>query len=287
MPHEPLIDTHVHLWDPEVIDYAWHADCPQLSGRHVFDQFDQVRGPISVEKIVFIECTSGFTQALDEVSWVTSLAENDSRLGAIVAAAPTELGEGVRDILRPISQNPLVRGVRRNIQGETDLEFCLRDEFVRGVSLLAEYDLHFEICMAHPQMPHVIRLVERCPQVRFILDHIGKPGIRDGLFEPWGQQMKELARLPNVWCKISGVVTEADYEHWKQEDVQPYVHHALECFGFDRVMYGSDWPVATLATGYQRWVETLDALLSGVSDGERQRLYRDNADAFYRLGLCG
>ena len=122
-----------------------------------------------------------------------------------------------------------------------------------------------------------------CPEVKFIVDHIAKPGIRLGLTEPWQEQMRTLAKLPNVWCKISGVVTEADHLTWTAERVVPYIAHAIDCFGFDRVLFGGDWPVSELATTYQGWVDLVDRVIAGSSEAEIRKLYRDNAIEFYRL----
>ena len=121
------------------------------------------------------------------------------------------------------------------------------------------------------------------PEVQFILDHIGKPDIKNKLLDPWRAEIKTLSEFPNVWCKVSGLVTEADHENWTREQLKPYIDHVIECFGFDRVMYGGDWPVAFQATEYPRWVETLDWAIEGCTDKELKKLFRDNAAAFYRL----
>jgi L-fuconolactonase len=177
-----------------------------------------------------------------------------------------------------------VKGVRRLLQGEPDPAFCLRPGFVRGVELLAEFDLSFDICVYHFQLSNAAELVRRLPDVRFVLDHIGKPAIRDRVLDPWRDHISELASLPNVACKMSGVVTEADFERWTIDDVAPYVHHVLDAFGDDRVMYASDWPVATQASTYARWVETLDTLTQDWSEAAKRKLWAENARAFYRLG---
>ena len=148
---------------------------------------------------------------------------------------------------------------------------------------LAPFGLSFDLCIRHPQFEEAIGLVRACPEVRFVLDHIGKPGIAGGLREPWQSHIREIAREPNVWCKVSGVVTEADHAAWRLDEVAPYVTHAIECFGFGRCMFGGDWPVSRLATTYAGWVDTLDRVLAGVSVPDLRRLYRDTATAFYRL----
>ena len=132
-------------------------------------------------------------------------------------------------------------------------------------------------------MPNVIKMVEQCPEVRFVLDHIGKPGIKAGIFDPWRQQLKELASHQNVHCKISGVTTEADHKNWTREQLKPYIAHTIETFGFDRIMYGGDWHVSELAGTYPQWVEIVDWVTEGCTPEEKRKLFRDNAISFYRL----
>ena len=148
---------------------------------------------------------------------------------------------------------------------------------------MPEFGLSFDICIVHYQLANTIKMVAQCPDLQFILDHIGKPDIRNGLMDPWRAEIRTLSRFPNVCCKISGLVTEADHQRWTREQLGPYIHHVIECFGFDRVMYGGDWPVAAQAADYPRWVETLEWALEGCTDEELKKLFHDNALAFYRL----
>lgn len=143
--------------------------------------------------------------------------------------------------------------------------------------------LDFPIIDAHHQMANTIKLVQQCPEVSFILDHIGKPDIKNQVFDPWKQQLKTLSKFKNVGCKISGLATEADTQNWTDSDLRPYIDHVIECFGFDRIVYGGDWPVATLATDYPRWVETLYQTVEHCNHSEKSKLYRENAITFYNL----
>jgi L-fuconolactonase len=176
-----------------------------------------------------------------------------------------------------------MRGVRRLIETERDPSFALEPAFVEGVRLLAKHGFSFDICVKHWQLVYGIELVRRCPQTRFILDHIGKPDIRNGLGEPWRGQIRELAKLPNVVCKISGVITEANHTHWTKDQVKPYIAHVIDAFGFDRVMFGSDWTVSRLTHAYPAFVEILDEVLGDASEAERRKFYRDTAISAYRL----
>lgn len=284
MPDFPIVDTHVHLWDPKRLRYPWLQGVEKLNRVFLPDDYRSHCGPVQVDQMVFLECDVHSAQFLDEARWVASLASGEEpRLTGIVPHAPLQKGDAVKADLEALVQVPGVKGVRRLIQTEA-VDFCVRPDFVKGVRALSAFGLSFDLCLYHPQLPYAVDLVRQCPEVRFVLDHIGKPDIKAGLRDPWRADLKRLAALPNVWCKISGVITEADHAHWKPEDVRPYIEDAIETFGFNRVMYGGDWPVSTLATTYPVWVETLDGVLNGCSQDEVRKLYRDNAMAFYRLG---
>lgn len=284
MPDFPLVDAHVHLYDPDALDYPWMKGEPVLNSLHGSAEYSAAIGGVAVDKLVFVEVDVASGRHLDEAVWVEAAAQEDSRVQAITASMPLENGTAVEPDIAAFARMPRARAVRRLIQAHMDEPgWCLRPDFVDGAKLLAKYDLGFEICIFHPQMADAIELVRRCPEVRFILDHIGKPGIKDGLREPWWRQMRDLARLPNVICKVSGVVTEADHARWTYDQVAPYVAHAIECFGFDRVAFGGDWPVMELATRYPDWVAMVDRVTVGASAAELRKLFRDTAIDFYRL----
>jgi len=280
----PLVDTHLHVWDPKYLRYPWLDSNELLNKPYLPADYRVACGPVQVEQMVFLQCECDLSQFMDEANWVTHLAQSEPRITGIVPWAPLEKGDAVQADLEKLATNPLIKGIRRIIQFEPDLEFCLRPDFVKGVQALPEYRLSFDINISHGQMANTIKMVRQCPDVQFILDHIGKPDIKSQLMEPWKQELKVLAGFPNVWCKMSGLATEADFKSWKNEDLKPYIDHVLECFGFERVMYGGDWPVASMATTYPRWVETLAWAVSGCTETELKRLFHDNAIAFYRLG---
>jgi L-fuconolactonase len=279
----PIVDAHLHVWDINRLRYPWLESVPLLNRSYLLDDYRQACGEIQIEKMVFVQAECDFSQYHQEAQWVTELAQQDNRIAGIVAWAPLEEGEPVRDELESLAANPLIRGIRRIIQFEEDIEFCLRPDFIKGVQSLADYALSFDICIAHHQMANALSMVRQCHEVRFILDHIGKPDIKNQLFEPWKTEIKALAEIPNLWCKMSGLVTEADMENWTPDDLKPFIEHVLDCFGFDRVAYGGDWPVARQATEYPRWVETLYRTVEQASQSEKQKLFRDNAVKFYNL----
>ena len=278
-----VVDTHVHLWDVGNLRYPWLDDIPLLHRNYLPADYRDSHGEVPIEKMVFLQCDAVPEQSVDEVRWVASLIEDEPRLEGIVASAPLENGEAASEVLDQLAELPLVKGVRRLIEGES-INFCVQPRFVEGVRLLERYRFSFDICISHPQLVNAVELVRQCPNVRFILDHIGKPDIKGQRLDPWKAEIQELALLPNVHCKVSGMVTEADMESWKREDLRPYIDHVIESFGFDRVVFGGDWPVMLQATRYPRWVETLEWAVSRASESERRKLFRDNAIDFYSLG---
>ena len=278
----PIVDTHVHLWHPKQLRYPWLAEVPTLNRPYLLKDYIAAYGALEIEAIVFVQCDTHPDDGLKETAWVTSLAAVDPRIRGIVAWAPLEEGAQVAPFVEKLAENRLVKGIRRLIQSES-VDFCVQPDFVSGVRTLSRYGLSFDLCIFHPQLANAIRLVEQCPHVQFILDHIGKPDIKNQLFDPWKQEIETLAAFPNVHCKISGLVTEAELETWTPADLQPYIEHVITCFGFDRVIYGSDWPVSTQASDYPRWVQTLTDAVSGCTSEELQNLFRDNAIKFYKL----
>ncbi|MCF3931907.1 amidohydrolase family protein [Acuticoccus sp. M5D2P5] len=283
MIDHPIVDAHVHLADPARFTYPWMDAAPSLKRPVLPADFSVAAAPYVIDRFVFVEVDVASPQQRAEAEWVASLAKADPRLQGIVAAAEIEKGAAVADDLDALAAIAGVKGVRRLIQNQPDPDFCLKPGFREGLALLAARDLSFDICVLHHQLGAVIEMVRRAPNVRFVLDHIGKPGIKAGLKEPWWSEIETLAGFDNVWCKISGVVTEADHQAWTREEVRPFIERTIECFGFDRVMYGGDWHVVELATPYPNWVELVDWVVEDASRHERKRLFRDNAIAFYRL----
>lgn len=282
MDNFPIVDTHVHLWHPKQLRYPWLKDVPNLNRPYLLQDYSDAYQDLNIESIVFVQCDTHPDDGLKETTWVTSLAAVEPKIKGIVAWAPLEEGEQVAPFVEKLAEESLVKGLRRLIQSE-DIDFCIQPNFVKGVKTLSRFNLSFDLCIFHPQLSNAISLVEQCPNVQFILDHIGKPDIKNQLFDPWKQEITKLASFENVYCKISGLVTEADHDSWTPEDLRPYIEHVIEAFSFDRVIYGSDWPVSTLASDFPRWVQTLKEAVSGCSTDELNKLFHDNAIEFYRL----
>jgi len=278
-----IVDSHVHLLNPEQLGYSWTRNVPQLGRLVLPEHLSEAARPVRIDQFVFVEVDVDEGQHLDEAAWVASQAQRDPRLKGMVAALPLERGGAVEADLDRLCQHEILRAIRRLIQNQPDPDFCVQPDFIAGLKLLGPRDLAFDICVFHHHLPNVIKMVTQCPEVRFVLDHIGKPPIKDGGIDPWRQDLAELALLENVHCKISGVTTEADHTAWTRDQIRPYIEHAIATFGFDRIMYGGDWHVLELAGTYPDWVDIVDEITRGASEPDRRKLFRDNAIRFYRL----
>lgn len=285
MPLGPIIDSHVHLWDPTRFRMPWLDGNDRINKPFGLAEFREHAAGLDVEGIVYLQVEVTPPYALLEAQWVADQPADGPPILGIVPWAPLEDGDRARSFLDAmVAIDPRIVGIRRLYQGEPDLDFCIRPDFIRGVQLLPEYGLSFDLGVYHQHLKNTISLVQACPDVSFVLDHIGKPDIKNGMREPWFDEIRQLAALPNVVCKVSGMVTEATIDTWTVDDLRPYVEHVLERFGEDRVMFGGDWPVVLMSSAYRRWVDALDEMTVGLSDDAKRKLWNANARRFYRLG---
>lgn len=283
MMHFPITDSHLHLWDDKRLNYLWLASMPMLNGSYVLSDLMEATKSLHLESCVFIQSGCEETQSLEEVEWVTNLAKRDARIRGIIAHASLELGNEIRPYLETLKKNPLVKGVRRSLAPEKN-DFCLQEKFLEGVQALADFNFSLDICIHAEQLPSVIRMVEQCPTVKFVLEHLGNPGIAMTDFNAWQGWISELAVFPNVWCKVSRVIME-NTRNWSSDALKPYVYHAVKEFSYDRVMFGSDWPVVNLASSYAHWAHILYDLLihHEASEADLKKIFHDNATRCYAL----
>ena len=279
----PIIDSHVHLLDQRRFSYGWAKGAPSLARDWTIDDLARGAKPYQIDGLVFVEVDVDMPQYLDEADWVEQLAGGDSRLKGAVVCLPLERGAALEPEIARVAKLKTTRGVRRLIQNQPDPDFVLRPGFLEALKLLPKYQLSFDICIFQHQLTNTLEMVRRCPEVSFVLDHIGKPGIAAGLVEPWRAQIAELAKLPNVVCKLSGVTTEADHRAWTPAQLRPYIDWVCDKFGIERILYGGDWPVSQLAGDYLQWLTTLEQATKDFTEGERRNLFRDNAIRVYRL----
>ena len=221
-------------------------------------------------------------QSLAETRWLLELAAANDFIRGVVGWFPLASPRVRRD-LEIQAAHPKLKGVRLVLQGEADGLWLHDAGFNEGMGALREFGLVYDLLIHEGQLPAAIQLVDRHPAQLFVLDHLGKPGVKEGRFEPWSRNVSELAKRENVYCKISGLVTEADWAAWTDAELQPYVAKVFEVFGPARVMFGSDWPVCRVACQYARWVETAGRLTAGLSAGERAGFWGGVASRVYGL----
>ena len=273
------IDSHHHFWQYDPIEYSWMNEKMGIlkqnyAPNHLLEEITKsgIDGVISVQA----------SQSIKETDDLLFHAQKHDFIKGVVGWFPLADIE-VGTILERYAANPWLKGVRHVVQDETDDRFILGEDFNRGISLLKDFDLVYDILIYERQLSASIEFVDQHPELIFVLDHIAKPKIIDEIFEPWATQMKDLSKRSNVYCKLSGMATEADWENWSVEDLHPYMEIALECFGPGRIMFGSDWPVARLAIEYAQWVEICRTFISKLSTDEQKNIEGGTAIKVYKL----
>jgi len=274
-----FIDAHQHYWRYNSSEYEWIDESMSAIRRDFLPsdlkpelQSNSFRGSVAVQT----------RQTFEETRWLLELAEqSDSILG--VVGWVDLCSPDARNQLERFGGNPKLVGIRHIVQGEADDYFLMRPDFLRGISLLEEFDLAYDILIYTRHLPVAAEFVERFPRQRFVLDHMAKPPIKSGEIQPWAEGIRRLAELPNLFCKLSGLVTEADWERWKPEQVQPYLDVAFDSFGPERLMIGSDWPVCLVASSYTRVIDLVKNYLSRYSPEIREAVMGGNARRFWRL----
>lgn len=276
-----VIDAHVHFWDPAELSYPWIENMYALRRPFLpadFDALSQDR----LDGIVAVEANSAMTDAAAEVEFLADLASREPRIVGIVAFLDVTDHAALHTALQGFARRDAVVGVRHNVQG-TARGYCLTPEFVRGVRRVTDEGLTFDLCITADQFDEAVSLVGQCDSGDIILDHCGKPAIRDDAFAPWASAMERMASHTNVSCKISGLLTEARPDQRHADALRPYIDHARACFGADRILYGSDWPVVTLAGGEELWRDIMDELTVDWPPAEQEAFYSGNAVRRYDL----
>jgi len=272
------VDAHQHFWHYTETDFGWISD-EMATIRRDFSPADlkPLLDAAGVNATVAVQAR----QSLDETDWLLALADANPWIAGVVGWVPL-VSEDIASILDNYTGRANLKGVRHVLQAEPD-EYFFREDFHRGLAQLASRNLVYDVLVVERQLPAAIALVDRHPNQRFVLDHIAKPRIAGGLLEPWATQMRDLARRPNITCKLSGVVTEASLSNWTEADLAPYLDTALEAFGPARLMFGSDWPVCTAAASYDRWLGVVRSFLSRLSADEQAMLLGGTSCAAYDL----
>jgi predicted TIM-barrel fold metal-dependent hydrolase len=278
-----IIDTHQHLWDLDLFHYSWLESVPQLNRSFRVPDYLAATKGLNVVKSVHLEADVDERFMLDETRHLLALADQpDNPLEGVVACGRPE-NEDFKAYLVQIAGYHKVKGIRRVLHTQPD-SLAQGQTFIKNVAALSAYGLSFDICVLARQLTIAIGLVSKCPDVTFILDHCGVPQVKEKNLDPWRSDITEIAKFPNVFCKISGLVAYADPQQWTAEDLRPFIEHTITSFGWDRVLFGSDWPVCTLSASYRQWVDTLQAITQPAGEANQKKLFHDNARRIYRLG---
>jgi L-fuconolactonase len=275
------IDSHQHFWKYNPAEYGWISDQMKVLRRDYLPaglwpelQRNSFHGSIAVQA----------RQTLTETQWLLELADQNPFIKGVVGWIDLCAADAEQQILKFV-KNPRFVGVRHIIQDEPDEAFMLRAEFINGLRCLQKYDLTYDLLIFPKHLTNAIKLVDQFPGMRFVIDHLAKPLIKKQIISSWREGLIEIAHYPNTWCKISGMVTEADWQNWKYEDFVPYLDTVLESFGPDRVLIGSDWPVCTLAGNYHKVIAIVLRFIEKYSSGQQAAILGQNAKNVYKLKL--
>lgn len=273
------IDAHQHFWVYNPREYEWIDDSMASLRR----DFLPAELKPELQGAGFQGCVAvQARQTIEETRWLLELAASSPFILGVVGWVDLQ-SPPVRSQLQAFAGNPKLVGIRHVVQGEPDDRFLLRPEFLRGISVLEQFDLAYDILIYSKHLPVAAEFVRQFPRQRFVLDHLAKPPIQSGSLDPWAGGIQELAAFPNVFCKLSGMVTEADWHHWKPQDMAPYLDVAFESFGPQRLMIGSDWPVCTVAASYDNAMGLVKDYLGRHSVQVQEAVLGGNAQRFWRL----
>jgi L-fuconolactonase len=278
------IDAHQHYWDVTRFDFGWaRMGLQGLDRSFLPDELEPLLAAAGIARSVAVQALD----TVDETRWLLALAERTPSIAGVVGWVDLALPEdALARALGDLTAHPRFVGVRHLTHDEPDPAWMVRPEVLRGLAVLESLSVPFDLLIRPGHLRHVPTLSGHLPGLRMVIDHVAKPSIRAGQMEPWATEMRVAAENPNVCCKLSGMVTEADHEAWRPSDLAPYVEATLDAFGVERLMFGSDWPVCTLAASYGQVVGALRDVLGSIDAGAEARLFGGTAAAFYRLATA-
>jgi len=277
------IDSHQHFWKYNPEEYGWIGEDMAVLAKDFLPEdlrphlaSDGITGTIVVQA----------RQTLEESYWLLKLSDQNDFIKGVVGWVDLQGGNPAGQ-LEQFSRHPRFTGIRHVIHDEADDNFMLGESFLNGIGLLREYDLAYDILIFPKHLLNTIKFIEHFPEQRFVIDHLAKPFIKDQILSPWKEQIKHTAEFPNVYCKVSGMVTEADWAQWKVNDFYPYLDVIFEAFGPERLLLGSDWPVCQTAADYTQVINILDNYLTEniYSEADKEAVWSGNSISFYKLDL--
>ncbi|MBD1392800.1 amidohydrolase family protein [Mucilaginibacter glaciei] len=273
------IDSHQHFWLYHPVKDAWITDDLKAIQQ---DFLPADLSPILEQHGIGGCIAVQADQSEKETEFLVELARQHSFIKGVVGWVDLQ-SEDIEEQLARYNRQPIIKGFRHILQGEPDDRFMLGDQFQRGISLLHKYNFTYDILIKPQHLPYATELAGTFPQQRFVVDHMAKPLIKDQILDNWEQGIKDLAVHPNVYCKVSGLVTEADWHRHQPEDFKPYLNVVFEAFGIERLMFGSDWPVCNVAGGYDAAINTIRGYIGQFDKAGQEKFWAGNATAFYRL----
>ncbi|MDP3432955.1 MAG: amidohydrolase family protein [Bacteroidota bacterium] len=274
-----IIDSHHHYWKYNPVEYDWIDDSMKVIRTDFLpEKLETTIREAGIDGVVSVHAR----QSVEETDWLIGMAHQNKFMKGVVGWLPL-VQDDIEAYLEKYSGEKILKGIRHVVQGEPDPEFILRNDFNRGISLLKKYSLVYDILIFERQLPNTVRFADQHPDQLFVLDHIAKPLIRKNELSPWKENIQELAKRENVSCKISGMVTEADFTNWTPEQLLPYFDVILKAFGPNRLLFGSDWPVCLVATSYKNWADLVRKNISSFSETEQAKIMGENAFRIYDL----
>jgi len=280
----PIVDTHQHLWDLTKFRLPWLKPDDVFNKSHVMSDYLKATAGLNVVKTVYMEVDVAPEQQTEEAEYVIGLCQraDNPMVAAVISGRPAS--DGFAKYIARFKESAYIKGVRQVLHGDgTPPGYCLDENFIRGVRLLGELGKSFDLCMRAKELPDAAKLIDACPDTRFILDHCGNADAQAKDRSQWKKDIADVAKRKNVVCKVSGVVASAEPGKWTADDLAPIVNHTMAEFGPDRVMFGGDWPVCTKTATYKHWVEALKAIVADRTEEERRKLFYGNAVRFYGL----
>ena len=274
-----VIDSHQHFWHYEPVKHDWiDDDMAVIRQDFLPTDLKVVYEANGIDGCVAVQAD----QTLAETDFLVKLSQNHDFIKGIVGWVDLR-SHDVKQQLQIYNEHKIIKGFRHVVQGEPDHNFLLRPNFLNGIAALQEFGYTYDILVFPHQLGAVLEFVKRFPNMNFVIDHIAKPYIKDGFYHGWAAHMQEIAKHENVYCKISGMITEADYSSWTPESLRPYMQLALKAFGTKRLMFGSDWPVCLVAGNYKQVKTLVTDFISILSNNEQQDIMANNAIKFYNL----
>ena len=275
-----IVDSHQHFWQVGRFDYPWmSSDVEVLYRDYLPPALEPILKQNGVAQTVLVQASN----SVEETRWMLKLADDYPFIAGVVGWVDLMSDEATRHQLEELTAHPKFKGVRHLVESEPSDDWLSQPQVLSGLRQLSRYGISYDLLVHTRHLKHVKTVAENCPELRLVIDHMAKPPVAGGEMDEWKREIREAANFPNIFCKLSGLVTEANWSEWQTEDLRPFVDYALEIFGPGRLMYGSDYPVCLLAASYERVLESFDSLLTALDDDDKSRIFGKNATQFYRL----